>query len=49
MIKFVNWCEDNFFSLSGKDMWCEYPDFENHKVFTTKELLDKFKKIDNLL
>ena len=49
MIKFVNWCEDNYFSLSGKEMWCESPDFENNKVFTTKELLDKFKKIDKLL
>ena len=49
MIKFVNWCEDNYFSLSGRDMWCEYPDFKNHKVFTTKELLEKFKKIDKLL
>lgn len=49
MIKFVNWCEDNYFSLSGKGMWCESPDFENNKVLTTKELLEKFKKIDKLL
>ncbi len=42
VIKFTNWCTDNYFE-SGVGTWIDNPDFDIANRFTTKELLMLFK------
>lgn len=43
-IKFTDWCEDYYFASSSKGIWYDKPDFDNSKKFSTKELLEIYKK-----
>lgn len=43
-IEFVEWCDDNYFRMGNNNIWLQTIDFESPIKFTTKELLEIFKK-----
>ena len=43
-IGFAEWCENNYFRMGRLSFWYESRDWDNHKKFTTKELLEIYKK-----
>jgi hypothetical protein len=43
-IEFTDWCEDNYFPSSGRSLWFDTPNFDIGKKFTTRELLEIYKK-----
>lgn len=44
-IEFAEWCDDNYFKNGkGNSNWSASMDWDNDEKFTTKELLEIFKK-----
>ena len=43
-IEFTEWCNDNYFRMGNTNIWLESKDFEIPIKYTTKELLEIFKK-----
>jgi len=43
-IGFTDWCENNYFPSSGRSLWFDTPNFDIGKKFTTRELLEIYKK-----
>ena len=43
-IGFAEWCDDNYFRMGNTSFWAESMDWDNDNKFTTKELLEIYKK-----
>ena len=43
-IDFAEWCDDNYFRMGNTSFWAESMDWDNDNKFTTKELLEIYKK-----
>jgi hypothetical protein len=43
-IEFAEWCDNDYFRMGTTNIWSHTTDWEDNLKFTTKELLDKFKK-----
>ena len=43
-IKFAEWCDNNYFRMGNTSFWSESMDWDNDDKFTTKELLEIYKK-----
>ena len=43
-IEFAEWCDDNYFRMGNTSFWAESMDWDNDDKFTTKELLEIYKK-----
>ena len=44
-IEFAEWCDDNYFKNGkGNSNWSASMDWDDNEKFTTKELLEIFKK-----
>jgi len=43
-IGFAEWCADNYFRMGNTSFWAESMDWDNDNKFTTKELLEIYKK-----
>ena len=43
-IGFAEWCDDNYFRMGNTSFWAESMDWDNDNKFTTKELLELYKK-----
>ena len=43
-IGFAEWSDNNYFRMGNTSMWAISTDWENNTKFTTKELLEKYKK-----
>ena len=43
-IEFAEWCDDNYFRMGNTSFWAESMDWDNDNKFTTKELLEIYKK-----
>lgn len=41
---FSEWCDSNYFRMGNTSFWAESMDWDNNTKFTTKELLEIFKK-----
>ena len=47
-IEFAEWCDDNYFKNGkGNSNWSASMDWDDNEKFTTKELLEIFKKEKN--
>lgn len=43
-IEFAEWCDDDYFRMGNTNIWSHTTDWEDNLKFTTKELLEIFKK-----
>jgi len=43
-IGFAEWCDNNYFGMGNTSFWAESMDWDNDNKFTTKELLEIYKK-----
>jgi len=43
-IGFAEWCDNNYFRMGNTSFWAESMDWDNDNEFTTKELLEIYKK-----
>jgi hypothetical protein len=43
-IGFAEWCADNYFRMGNTSFWAESMDWDTDNKFTTKELLETYKK-----
>ena len=43
-IGFAEWCDNNYFRMGNTSFWAESMDWDNDNKFTTKELLEIYKK-----
>jgi hypothetical protein len=43
-IDFAEWCDNNYFRMGNTSFWAESMDWDNDNKFTTKELLEIYKK-----
>ena len=43
-IGFAEWCDNNYFRIGNTSFWAESMDWDNDNKFTTKELLEIYKK-----
>jgi hypothetical protein len=43
-IGFAEWCDNNYFRMGNTSFWSESMDWDNDNKFTTKELLEIYKK-----
>ena len=43
-IDFAEWCDDNYFRMGNTSFWAESMDWDNDNKFTTKKLLELYKK-----
>jgi hypothetical protein len=43
-IGFAEWCADNYFRMGNTSFWAESMDWDNDNKFTTKKLLEIYKK-----
>ncbi len=47
-IGFAEWCDNNYFRMGNTSFWAESMDWDNDNKFTTKELLEMYKKENKL-
>jgi hypothetical protein len=43
-IGFSEWCDNNYYRMGNTSFWAESMDWDNDNKFTTKELLEIYKK-----
>lgn len=43
-VGFAEWCDNNYFRMGNTSFWAESMDWDNDNKFTTKELLEIYKK-----
>jgi hypothetical protein len=43
-IEFAEWCDNDYFRMGNTNIWSHTTDWEDNLKFTTKELLEIFKK-----
>jgi hypothetical protein len=43
-IGFAEWCDNNYFRMGYTSFWAKSMDWDNDNKFTTKELLEIYKK-----
>ena len=43
-IGFAEWCDNNYFRMGNTSFWAESMDWDNDTKFTSKELLEIYKK-----
>lgn len=43
-IEFAEWCSNNYFRMGTTSFWAESMEWDNDNRFTTKELLEIYKK-----
>jgi hypothetical protein len=44
MTEFTEWCDNDYFRMGTTNIWSHTTDWEDNLKFTTKELLEIFKK-----
>jgi hypothetical protein len=43
-VEFAEWCDDYYFRMGNTSFWAETFDFDNEIKYSTKELLEIFKR-----